>query len=76
MELLCVLAALLTLFLGNAALTLKARVPAGMAPLTVLSGIAAVFTLAGIAGVLYPAAWAVYALCVAGGLWALSLIHI
>ena len=60
MELLCVLAAVLALFLACAALTLKARVPAGMAPLTVLSGIAAVFTLAGMAGVLYPAAWAVH----------------
>lgn len=71
MELLCVLAALLALFLASAALTLKARVPAGMAPLTALSAIAAVFTLAGMAGVLYPAAWAVYALCAAGGIWAL-----
>ena len=71
MELLCVLAAVLALFLASAALTLQGRVPAGMAPLTVLSGIAAVFTLAGMAGVLYPAAWAVYALSVAGGLWAL-----
>lgn len=67
MELLCVLAAL---FLLCAALTLKARVPAGIAPLTALSAIAAVLTLAGMAGVLYPAAWAVYALCVAGGVWA------
>ena len=48
MELLCVLAAVLALFLASAALTLQGRVPAGMAPLTVLSGIAAVFTLAGI----------------------------
>ena len=71
MELLCVLAAVLALFLASAALTLQGRVPAGMAPLTVLSGSAAVFTLAGMAGVLYPAAWAVYALSVAGGLWAL-----
>ena len=29
-----------------------------------------VFTLAGMAGVLYPAAWAVYLLCLAGGIWA------
>ena len=71
MELLCVLAAVLALFLACAALTLKARVPAGLAPLTALSAIVAVFTLAGMAGVLLPAAWAVYALCVAGGVWAL-----
>ena len=71
MELLCVLAAVAALFLLCAALTLKARVPAGIAPLTALSAIAAVLTLAGMAGVLYPAAWAVYALCVAGGVWAL-----
>lgn len=70
MELLCVLAAVAALFLLCAALTLKARVPAGIAPLTALSAIAAVLTLAGMAGVLYPAAWAVYALCVAGGVWA------
>lgn len=70
MELLCVLAAVAALFLLCAALTLKARVPAGIAPLTALSAIAAVLTLAGMAGGLYPAAWAVYALCVAGGVWA------
>lgn len=70
MELLCVLAAVAALFLLCAALTLQARVPAGIAPLTALSAIAAVLTLAGMAGVLYPAAWAVYALCVAGGVWA------
>ena len=70
MELLCVLAAVAALFLLCAALTLKARVPAGIAPLTALSAIAAVLTLAGMAGVLYPATWAVYALCVAGGVWA------
>ena len=62
MELLCVLAAVAALFLLCAALTLKARVPAGIAPLTALSAIAAVFTLAGMAGALYPAAWAVYGL--------------
>lgn len=71
MELLCVLAAAAALFLLCAALTLKAGVPAGVAPLTALSAIAAVFTLAGMAGALYPAAWAVYALCAAGGVWAL-----
>lgn len=70
MELFCVLVSVLALFLLCAALTLKARVPAGMAPLTALSGIVAVFTLAGMAGVLYPAAWAVYLLCMAGGIWA------
>ena len=70
MELFCVLVSVLALFLLCAALTLKARVPAGMAPLTALSGIVAVFTLAGMAGVLYPAAWAVYLLCLAGGIWA------
>ena len=70
MELFCVLVSVLALFLLCAALTLKARVPAGMAPLTALSGIVAVFTLAGMAGVLYPTAWAVYLLCLAGGIWA------
>ena len=71
MEIFCVMAALAALFLGSAALTLKARVPAGLAPLVTLSCIVAVLTLAGMAGVLYPAAWAVYALCAAGGVWAL-----
>lgn len=71
MEILCVMAALAALFLGSAALTLKARIPAGLAPLVTLSCIVAVLTLAGMAGVLYPAAWAVYALCAAGGVWAL-----
>ena len=71
MELLWVMAALAALFLGSAALTLKARIPAGLAPLVTLSCIVAVLTLAGMAGVLYPAAWAVYALCAAGGVWAL-----
>ena len=71
MELLCVMAALAALFLGSAALTLKARVPAGLAPLVTLSCIAAVLTLAGMAGGLYPAAWALYALCAVGGVWAL-----
>ena len=71
MELLCVMAALAALFLGSAALTLKARIPAGLAPLVTLSCIVAVLTLAGMAGVLDPAAWAVYALCAAGGVWAL-----
>lgn len=70
MELLCVLTEVVILFLFCAALTRKARVPAALAPLTALSLLAAVFTLAGMAGVLYPVAWAVYALCVAGGLWA------
>ena len=71
MEIFCVMAALAALFLGSAAFTLKARVPAGLAPLVTLSCIVAVLTLAGMAGVLYPAAWAVYALCAAGGVWAL-----
>ena len=71
MELLWVMAALAALFLGSAALTLKARIPAGLAPLVTLSCIVAVLTLAGMAGVLYLAAWAVYALCAAGGVWAL-----
>ena len=71
MEIFCVMAALAALFLGSAAFTLKARAPAGLAPLVTLSCIVAVLTLAGMAGVLYPAAWAVYALCAAGGVWAL-----
>ena len=70
MELLCVLTEVVILFLFCAALTRKARVPAALAPLTALSLLAEVFTLAGMAGVLYPVAWAVYALCVAAGLWA------
>ncbi len=70
MELLCVLTAVAVLFLLCAALTLKARLPAGLAPLVALSLIAAVLTLAGMAGVLYPVAWALYALCVAAGVWA------
>ena len=45
MELLCVMAALAALFLGSAALTLKARIPAGLAPLVTLSCIVAVLTL-------------------------------
>ena len=67
MELLCVLFAVAALFCGCAVLTLKCRVPAAVAPLTALSLIVAVLTLAAMAGVLYPAAWAVYALCLAGG---------
>ena len=54
MELLCVMAALAALFLGSAALTLKARVPAGLAPLVTLSCIVAVLTLAGMAGCCTP----------------------
>ena len=71
MELLCVLFAVAALFCGCAVLTLKCRVPAAVAPLTALSLIVAVLTLAAMAGVLYPAAWAVYALCLAGGAWVL-----
>ena len=71
MELLCVLFAVAALFCGCAVLTLKCRVPAAVAPLTALSLIVAVLTLAAMAGVLYPAAWAVYALCLAGGVWVL-----
>lgn len=69
MELLCVLAAVAALFCGCAVLTLKCRVPASVAPLTALSAIVAVLTLAAIAGVLYPAAWLLYLLCLAGGVW-------
>ena len=71
MERLCVLFAVAALFCGCAVLTLKCRVPAAVAPLTALSLIVAVLTLAAMAGVLYPAAWAVYALCLAGGVWVL-----
>ena len=79
MEIFCVMAALAALFLGSAAFTLKARVPAGLAPLVTLSCIVAVLTLAGMAGVLYPAAWAVYALCAAllraiGNAWQRDLL--
>lgn len=69
MELLCVLAAVAALFCGCAVLTLKCRVPASVAPLTALSVIVAVLTLAAMAGVLYPAAWLLYLLCLAGGVW-------
>lgn len=69
MELLCVLAAVAALFCGCAVLTLKCRVPASVAPLTALSAIVAVLTLAAMAGVLYPAAWLLYLLCLAGGVW-------
>lgn len=69
MELLCVLSAVLALFCACAVLTLKCRVPAAVAPLTALSLIVAVLTLAAMAGALYPAAWALYALCLAGGVW-------
>ena len=69
MELLCVLAAVAALFCGCAVLTLKCRVPASVAPLTTLSAIVAVLTLAAMAGVLYPAAWLLYLLCLAGGVW-------
>ena len=72
MELLCVLAAVAALFCGCAVLTLKCRVPASVAPLTALSLIVAVLTLAAMAGVLYPITWAVYALCLAGGVWVLA----
>ena len=72
MDLLCVLTAVVVLFFFCAALTLKARVPAALAPLTALSIVVAVLTLAGMAGVLYPAAWALYLLgvvaCV-GAFW-------
>ena len=69
MELLCVLAAVAALFCGCAVLTLKCRVPASVAPLTALSAIVAVLTLAAMAGVLYPTAWLLYLLCLAGGVW-------
>ena len=69
MELLCVMAAVAALFCGCAVLTLKCRVPASVAPLTALSAIVAVLTLAAMAGVLYPAAWLLYLLCLAGGVW-------
>lgn len=66
MELLCVLAAVAALFCGCAVLTLKCRIPASVAPLTALSAIVAMLTLAAMAGVLYPAAWLLYLLCLAG----------
>ena len=69
MELLCVLSAVLALFCACAVLTLKCRVPAAVAPLTALSLIVAVLTLTSMAGALYPAAWVLYVLCFAGGVW-------
>ena len=51
MELLCVLSAVLALFCGCTVLTLKCRVPASVAPLTMLSILVAVLTLAAMAGV-------------------------
>ena len=71
MELLCVLFAVAALFCGCAVLYAEMPRPAAVAPLTALSLIVAVLTLAAMAGVLYPAAWAVYALCLAGGVWVL-----
>ena len=64
-----VLAAVAALFCGCAVLTLKCRIPASVAPLTALSAIVAMLTLAAMAGVLYPAAWLLYLLCLAGGVW-------
>ena len=72
MDLLCVLTAVVVLFFFCAALTLKARVPAALAPLTALSIVVAVLTLAGMAGVLYLAAWALYLL----GVVAVSYTHL
>ena len=69
MELLCVLAAVLALFALCAVLTLKCRVPAAAAPLVALGCIVAALTLAAMAGALYPAVWALYLLCLAGGVW-------
>ena len=70
MELLCVLAAVAALFCGCAVLTLKCRVPASVAPLTALSAIVAVLTLASNGrAFVYPAAWLLYLLCLAGGVW-------
>ena len=71
MELLCVLAALAALFLLCVFLTRRTGLPAALAPLTALGLVVGWLTLAGMAGALYPAAWAVYALCAAGGVWAL-----
>ena len=72
MQLLCVFASLLVLFLLCAFLTLHCGVPASAAPLTGLSLVVLWLTAAGMADALYYAAWSGIALCVLAGVWALA----
>lgn len=63
--------ALAAVFAAGAWLTLKAKLPAALAPLCTLASVSVLLTLAGMAGVLRPAAAALYLLCFALGGWAL-----
>lgn len=67
-----VVIALAALFAACAWLTLKARLPAALAPLCALSAASLALLAGGMAGVLRPAGWAIYALCFALGAWALA----
>ncbi len=68
---LCVFFAVAALFCGCAVLTLKCRVPAAVAPLTALSADCGGADAGRNGGRAVPAASAVYALCLAGGVWVL-----
>lgn len=71
MQVLDVFIALAAVLFGCGWLTLKAKLPAALAPLCLLSSAAVLLTLAGMAGVLRPAALALYLVCFAAGGWAL-----
>ena len=71
MQILDLFIALLAVFGACAWLTLRAKLPAALAPLCVLSSAAMLLTFAGMAGVLRPAALVLYAVCFAAGGWAL-----
>lgn len=71
MQVMDVILALAAIFGACAWLTLKAKLPAALAPLCVLSSAAMLLTFAGMAGVLRPAALALYLLCFVLGGWAL-----
>ena len=75
MELLCVAAALAALFLLCAFFTLRAGVPAALAPLTALGCIAAWLTLTGMADVLLPGTVLLYLACAGLGVWALAPVR-
>ncbi len=71
-QILDVFIALAAVFCANAWLTLKAKLPAALAPLCTLSTVSLVLTAAGIAGVLRPAALGLYLVFFAVGIWALA----
>ncbi|MDD4850239.1 MAG: hypothetical protein PHO10_06010 [Gemmiger sp.] len=71
MQLLSVLAALAALFLLCAFLTLKARLPSALAPLTALSAIVLWLTLCSVVDLLLPGICLLYAACLGLGIWAL-----